>query len=180
MTATIRRLDGADALVYWSTRNLGLQEFPDAFTTSHEEGLATPAEKLAKRFGGTGSDDFVLGAFADDGVLLGYAGFERETRTKQRHKGKIVGMYVSPVARRTGLGRQLLSAVIAEARQLPGLERLWLTVTHSNENARQLYLRAGFVTFGIERNALKIGAVYYDKEFMALSLLSSPPPTPLA
>jgi RimJ/RimL family protein N-acetyltransferase len=161
----IRRLVAGDALAYWQTRNQGLKEFPDAFTTSYEEGVATPPEKLAKRFGGD-NDDFVLGAFSSDGTLLGAAGFTRESRVKQKHKGKIVGMYVVPAARGTGLGKHLLLALIDEARRIDGLEQIWLTVTHSNEVARNLYLRAGFVSFGVEPRAIKVGGAYFDKEFM--------------
>ncbi len=170
---TIRRLRAdvaTDVQQYWQLRNGGLQEFPDAFTTSHEEGVATPPEKLAKRFGGAGSDDFFLGAFADDGSLLGAVGFERETRIKQRHKGLVIGMYVTAAARGTGLGKQLLATLIEEARQLGGLEQITLSVTRSNEGARQLYLAAGFVSFGVETRAIKVGTVYYDKEFMALGM----------
>jgi RimJ/RimL family protein N-acetyltransferase len=168
----VRRLVTGDALVYWQTRNQGLKEFPDAFTTSYEEGVATPPEKLAKRFGNIndGKDDFVLGAFADNGVLFGTAGFTRESRVKQRHKGLVIGMYVTPVARGTGLGKRLLFALIEEARRIDGLEQLWLTVTHSNDAARNLYLRAGFVSFGVEPRAIKVGEVYYGKEFMWLDL----------
>jgi ribosomal protein S18 acetylase RimI-like enzyme len=170
----IRRLVASDALAFWQTRNAGLKEFPDAFTTSHEEGVATPPEKLAKRFGNidNGSDDFVLGAFANNGELLGYAGFKREDRTKQRHKGKVEGMYVTPAARGTGLGKRLLLTLIAEARAMSGLEQIWLTVTASNDGARNLYLNAGFVSFGVELRALKVGSDYFDKEFMVLSLSS--------
>jgi hypothetical protein len=42
----IRRLVASDALAYWQTRNQGLKEFPDAFTTSYEEGVATPPKNL--------------------------------------------------------------------------------------------------------------------------------------
>jgi RimJ/RimL family protein N-acetyltransferase len=169
----IRRLSAdstADVTQYWQVRNQGLKEFPDAFTTSYEEGVATAPEKLAKRFGGENSDDFVIGAFSATDKLLGCTGFERETRAKQRHKGKVIGMYVIPDARGTGLGRKILAALLSEAEQLKGLEQIILSVTHSNEGARSLYLSMGFVSFGIERNAIKVGQNYYDKEFMALTL----------
>jgi L-amino acid N-acyltransferase YncA len=172
----IRRLIAGDALLYWQTRNQGLKEFPDAFTTSYEEGVATPPEKLAKRFGSinNGNDDFVLGAFAEDGALLGTAGFTRESRVKQRHKGLVIGMYVKPMARGTGLGKRLLLALIEEARHIDGLEQLLLTVTHSNDAARNLYLRAGFVSFGVEPRAIRVDEVYYGKEFMWLGLSMRP------
>jgi ribosomal protein S18 acetylase RimI-like enzyme len=172
----IRRLRAespTDITQYWQVRNQGLKEFPDAFTTSHEEGAATAPEKLAKRFGGENSDDFVIGAFSATDKLLGCTGFERETRTKQRHKGKVIGMYVIPDARGTGLGRKILAALLLEAKQLDGLEQIILSVTHSNEGARLLYISMGFVTFGIERNAIKVGQNYYDKEFMALNLIKA-------
>jgi ribosomal protein S18 acetylase RimI-like enzyme len=172
-SVVIRRLSAespTDVAQYWQVRNQGLKEFPDAFTTSYEEGVATAPEKLAKRFGGQNSDDFVIGAVSANDKLLGCTGFERETRTKQRHKGKVIGMYVIPDARGMGLGRKLLVALLLEAKQLEGLEQIILSVTHSNEGARSLYISMGFVTFGVERNAIKVGQNYYDKEFMALNL----------
>jgi len=97
---------GTDVAQYWRVRNQGLKGFPDAFITSYAEGVATAPEKLAKRFGGNDSDDFVFGAFSVTDERLGYAGFARETRIKQRHKGNVVGMYVVPNARGFGLGRK--------------------------------------------------------------------------
>jgi ribosomal protein S18 acetylase RimI-like enzyme len=166
----IRRLVIADAHAYWQTRNRGLAEFPDAFTSSVEEGIAVAPTELAKRFGGNGSDDFVLGAFADDGLLAGYAGFQRESRQKSHHKGTLVGMYVVPEHRGRGLGQKLLRTLIEDVRALRGLEQLKLSVTHSNADARRLYLSAGFVPFGIEPNAIKVDGVYYAKEYMCLAL----------
>ncbi|MEO8385389.1 MAG: GNAT family N-acetyltransferase [Betaproteobacteria bacterium] len=166
----IRRLEAADAQSYWHTRNRGLAEFPDAFTSSVEEGIATEPAELAKRFGANGSCDFVLGAFVDDGPLAGYAGFQRETRQKNRHKGTIVGMYVVPEFRGRGIGQELLRTLVAEVRALEGVEKLNLSVTHSNADARRLYLAAGFVSFGVEQNAIKVGAVEYAKEYMSLTL----------
>lgn len=167
---SIRCLVATDAESYWQTRNQGLLEFPDAFTTSHQEGVAVAPEKLARRFGGPGSDDFVVGAFSDAGQLAGCTGFERETRIKNRHKGTVIGMYVIPAFRGQQLGRKLLDALIVRAKALEGLEQINLTVTHSNEGARALYLAAGFVPFGVETRALKIGDAYFDKEYMSLKL----------
>jgi ribosomal protein S18 acetylase RimI-like enzyme len=166
----IRRLVAADAHSYWETRNRGLKECPDAFTSSYEEGVAIPPETLAKRFGSAGLDDFVLGAFAANGDLAGHAGFQRELRMKNRHKGTLIGMYTIPEFRGQRVGHLLLEQLIAEVRAIHGLEQLNLTVTHSNEAARSLYFRAGFVSFGIEKNALKSSGRYYDKEHMVLVL----------
>jgi len=174
----IRRLTAADAERYWATRNAALAAHPDAFTSTHDEGLATSPAKLAKRFGDGGDDNFMLGAFADDGTLLGYIGFERETRAKLRHKGAIISMFVASTARGQGLGARLLDEAVAQARQLAGLEQLWLSVTRSNDSARQLYLRAGFVSYGVEPHAIKDGGRYFDKEFMVLRFVAEPSATP--
>ncbi len=170
MTIVIRRLGPADAEAYWTTRIRALTEHPDAFTTTPEECRAVGPEKLATRFGGPDSDDFTFGAFDADGRMLGYCGFEREGRQKLRHKGKVIGMYVTAETRGTGLGRRLLLAVLEDARRLPGLEQIGISVSHDNVAARQLYAKTGFVTYGIEPRAVKIGASYSDKELMLLRL----------
>ncbi len=131
---------------YSQLRNQALNELPDAFTTSYAEGVATAPEKLARRFGGNDSDDFVLGAFSAMDELLGYAGFERETRIKQRHKGKVIGMYVVPIARGAGLGRKIFAALLADVKQLSGIEQIILSVNHSNQGARSLP-QLGFCQF---------------------------------
>jgi ribosomal protein S18 acetylase RimI-like enzyme len=166
----IRCLTASDTKTYWLTRNQGLLQAPDAFTSSHEEGLAIAPERLALRFGGPDNDDFVIGAFSDQGQLAGYVGFERETRIKARHKGTVIGMYVIPAYRGHRLGHKLLDALISHVRTLQGMEQINLSVTQSNEGARSLYLAAGFVPYGLEKRALKIGDKYYDKEYLALML----------
>ena len=130
----IRRLHAAGARAYWETRNRGLKEFPDKFTTGVEEGFATIPSTRAKRFG--------------------YAGFQREGRQKSRHKGMLAGMYVVPEFRSNGSGEKLLLALIDAVRQLHDMEQLNRRVTRSNAGARQLYLHAGFVPFGLEKNAI--------------------------
>ena len=176
MDITIRRLRTdlpSDITQYWQTRNQGLKEFPEAFTTSYEEGLAIAPLKLAARFGDADtvqSDSFMLGAFSATQALLGCVGFEREVRTKQRHKAHIIGMYVIPSARGMGLSRQLLQTLINQARQQNGLQQLILTVTESNVAARELYVSSGFVSFGVEPNAIKVADVYFAKEYFALRL----------
>lgn len=125
--------------------------------------------KLARRIAGQG-DDFVLGAFDAGGSLVGHAGFERGDRLKTRHAGKLIGMYVTPEHRGTGLGRMLLDELIRQVRRIEGMERLALTVTDSNVAARQLYLDAGFVSYGVEQDALKADGVYFAKNHMVLDL----------
>jgi ribosomal protein S18 acetylase RimI-like enzyme len=76
---------------------------------------------------------------------------------------------MQPGARKTGAGRQLVLAVLAHARQR-GIRMVTLTVTEGNEAARKLYRSCGFVQFGLEPLALKLGKVFYAKVHMVCDL----------
>jgi ribosomal protein S18 acetylase RimI-like enzyme len=89
---------------------------------------------------------------------------------KEAHKGVLVGIYVRPVARRAGIARRLVDAILAHARQ--HVEAIQLTVVSNNEAARRLYAGLGFVEYGIEKNALKDGGRYYDEVLMAKPLVT--------
>lgn len=90
-------------------------------------------------------------------------------KLKQRHKGHVVGVYVVPYWRRTGLARALVDRLITEA-CANGLLSLTLSVTVGNDAARQLYRNAGFVPYGTEPGGLMIGSKLVDEELMALTL----------
>ncbi len=79
-------------------------------------------------------------------------------------------MYVAPEHRRGGVGRALLGFVVAHARAC-GVRQLKLGVNRSNLAARELYLSAGFVAFGIEPDALFVDGAYYDEERSILRLV---------
>ena len=66
------------------------------------------------------------------------------------------------------LGRRLVEAVIEYGQTR--VEILQLTVVSSNEPARQLYRKLGFVEYGIEKNALKADGCYWDDVLMAKPL----------
>ena len=109
-----------------------------------------------------------LGGFVAD-ALVGTAALIVPPKLKQRHKGHVVGVYVAPPWRGTGLARALTTQLIAEAR-VSGLILLTLSVTIGNETARRLYLDAGFVPYGVEPASLMIGSDLLDAELMALYL----------
>jgi ribosomal protein S18 acetylase RimI-like enzyme len=161
---TIRRLAPADAAAYRALRLRGLDEHPDAFTSSVEAEAAKPLSVTEDRLAPTGSY-VVYGAFVH-GTLAGVVGFAREARAKNRHKAVVFGMYVAPDFSRRGVARALVRHLIATAKEEAGLEQLVLTVTHSNESARWLYESEGFRSFGIEPRAIRVGDRYYDKNHM--------------
>src|SRR5688572_8668895 len=100
----IRPLTGEDAAIYWSVRLRMLREHPEAFGSSYEESLERPIEKVAARLNNEGAspDDFVLGAFDEDGNLVGTVGMAREEAIKTRHRATIWGVWVAPGARGKG------------------------------------------------------------------------------
>ena len=165
----IRPLDAADAAAFQALRLRGLRESPAAFGSTYEEEAGVPLNEIAARLApGAGGEDVVFGVFADGDVLVGVAGLRREGHRKARHRARVWGMYVAPEARGRGLGRALLEAVIAHARTLTGVERLTLSVVPDNQAARSLYLRLGFVSFGVEPQAYRLDGEYWDSEHMAL------------
>lgn len=160
---TIQRLNPQHAMPY---RTLMLEAYdlhPEAFTSSVAERAAMPLAWWESRLD---SDlDLVLGAF-DDGNLVGIVGLAFEPREKARHKATLFGMYVSAGFRHGGLGYQLVQAALAEARAHTGLQLIQLTVTAGNDAAFSLYQRCGFVQFGLEPLAVRVGEEYFDKIHM--------------
>jgi ribosomal protein S18 acetylase RimI-like enzyme len=173
----IRQLRVADAPAYHALRLRMLRIHPDAFTSSYEEDVEKPLSWVEQRLdpGPAAPDDFVLGAFDDQGQLVGSIGFSVEGRAKQRHKGFIFGMYVAPERVAQGIGRALLERCLDRARGETGVEQINLTVTATNARARRLYESAGFIAFGIEEHAIKVGDAYFTKAHMVLSLNAGRP-----
>ena len=81
----------------------------------------------------------------DDGVACGIAaGFLDEHEASRAH---LVSMWISPTHRRLGVGRSLVSAIIAWA-QTRAVRTLHLMVTSNNESAIRFYESLGFARTG--------------------------------
>lgn len=165
----IRVLTRDDTDAFWHLRLQGLIAEPAAFGASVEEHRATPVDEFAARIG-PNEDRFVIGAFAD-GALRGVVGFVRERGAKRRHRGTVWGVYIVPELRGRGIGRQLMRALIDRARHTPGLERIVLAANVNDPRATLLYESVGFVPFGREPAALKIGDTYVEDVHMTLDLV---------
>ena len=169
----IRPLTVSDAASYRTLRLRAMREHPEAFTSSYEEEQLKPVHYTAQRLG-SDSPACYWGAFVADAeggedTIVGCVGLEREQRLKSRHKATVIGMYVAPEYARRGVARDLLEALLAHARSTD-LSLLVLTVTQGNAAAETLYLDTGFQSYGVEPNAIKVGAQYFAKNQMFMSL----------
>jgi RimJ/RimL family protein N-acetyltransferase len=165
----IRQFGVADAEALWRLRMAALETEPWSFGESIEELRLISVEEYGRRIGSGDDGNFVIGAF-EDGAAVGMCGFYRETLLKRRHKGHLWGVFVTPIARGNGLGCVLAKRAVETARTLPGLKSIQLTVSITQNAARQLYRKLGFRVFGVETRGLGIGGEFVDEEHMILDL----------
>lgn len=81
-----------------------------------------------------------------DGVLAGYV-----VGWHVMNEGELANLAVEPLARRHGVGRILLDAMLADATRR-NVDRVFLEVRESNAAARRLYAARGFEQVGRRRN----------------------------
>ncbi|OKP67146.1 acetyltransferase [Paenibacillus sp. P3E] len=166
----IRILTSADAEIYRELRLQSLLQNPEAFLSSYES--ESKISMVTTRIRLEPSDDnFTLGAFDAEEKLVGIVTLFRESRPKIRHKAHVYSVYVDPCARKQGVGRVLMLELIKRAKQVPGLEILNLTLTSTNLSAKRLYESLGFIRYGTEPRAMKLGVDYQDEDLMFLPLV---------
>jgi ribosomal protein S18 acetylase RimI-like enzyme len=138
-----------------------LKANPEAFGSTFELEEKQDLEWFAGRL----ENSHVFSALRE-GELIGTAGFAIQQGQKNAHKGRLWGMYVRSSSRNLGIGRLLLNAVLDAARE--NVELIQLSVVRENRPARRLYESLGFLEFGMEPKALKLGDKYYDEAHMSL------------
>jgi len=176
---TVRELAEADLGAYKALRDHALAHHEEAFTSDAPTEARRTAQSYAARIGrgangGNGGnagngESFTLGAFRGD-RLVGAISCERDPRSKVRHIGHVVGTMVHAEEQGRGVGRALLDALIARASADAELHQLTLTVTAGNAVAERLYARAGFVPFGTQPRAIRVGGRFLDKHHLLLNL----------
>ena len=164
----IRLLHAADAAAFQALRLSALLDTPTAFGASHEEEKDLPLTEVARRLEPRPGHG-VFGAFDGD-ALVGLVGLAREARLKMRHKAVVWGMVVAPSARGHGLARGLMLAALGLARRTEGVAKVTLNVDAANVAAIALYESLGFVVFGREQDAMRIGDDIRNDLQMSLAL----------
>ena len=163
MKFDLRMLGPDDAGAFRALRLEALERHPCAFAAAHDEEAGQSAADVAERL----AAQAVFGGFVD-GVLVGVAAFATPALAKKRHKGLLWGVYVHAPLRGHGLGRALVAQVIEHARGR--VAQLHAAVVTGNVAACRLYRDLGFVTYGVEPRALKVGERDFDQELMVLML----------
>lgn len=110
----------------------------------------------------------------DDGQIVGWCdALPGGALSCSRHVGRL-GMGLHPDYRGRGIGRRLMEATLAKAREL-GLEKIELGVYATNEPAIRLYRSMGFTEEGVHKRSRLVDGVYDDVVMMALWLKERDP-----
>lgn len=168
MQISYRKLIPGDETAYRRLRLECLKNFPDKFGSGYEEEAKASKLKFEAFIENQSAVNFMFGAFAPDGNLIGIVGFIRGAREKTRHRGEVVQMYVDPKFGGQGIGSRLLRELINAAFKLKDMESLELTVVANNTSAVKLYEKLGFKVFGVQKNYFKAGDKYWNQMFMQL------------
>ena len=160
MSFSIRRLGPEDADAYRAFRLFMLEDAPKAFGDSVEEASSRPMAVWTADLSGTRA---FFGGFAG-GKLVAAANFLRESAAKASHRGWLLGVYVAPEARGSGLAGALIGSVLDHARA--EVLQVHLGVGSYNTPAIRLYERAGFRITGTTPRSLLVGGEYIDEHEM--------------
>lgn len=119
--------------------------------------------------------DFVLGVMKDGGPqfvaiaggeVVGWCDIRRHGLASNAHRGTL-GMGIIAGHRGRGLGRRLIEAAMAQARER-GFVRIELGVRADNRPAIALYEKVGFAREGVARHAVFVDGQYFDTINMAV------------
>ncbi len=92
------------------------------------------------------SDNYVYLAAEQDGMVCGYCGC-----VMSPPEADITNIAVDTDLRRLGIGEMLLRCMFSKLSEY-GIDKVFLEVRESNEAARNLYAKMGFVPIGRRRN----------------------------
>jgi len=164
-----RILTPDDGAAWRNIRLEALENDPEAFGASVEAHHKLADDEIRSRLAVDMAERFVIGVFAD-GELVGTAGFVREPGLKERHKGRVWGVYLRASHRGSGVGRRMMTLLLEHARRIDGLEQINISVAATQTAATALYRSLGCVSYGCEPRGLKVNGRYIDEEHLVLRL----------
>ena len=154
----VKKLKTSDFLQYKKIRLEMLERYPMYFGSSvFEETLfsdTTWMNRLNKVSAKT------IGLF-DDQKIVGIVVLMFNQRSKMKHFATIYSMYIKDEYQGKGYSKMLLEHAFLEAIE-NDVEKLRLSVVHSNEGAISLYNKIGFKPYAVEKGTIKYKDKYYD------------------
>ena len=162
-----RTLTIEDYPAYDALRGMALDAVPEAFGSTNKEEI--PHRKNRFESNVTHKESFIMGAF-DEGELVGMVGFLKLEKIKLRHRGIIWGMFVQPKVQGRGIGSELMRNTLEKAAQIQHLQKINLDVNAENPAAIRLYEKMGFISFGLDKNALFVDGKMYDTILMSKTI----------
>lgn len=113
--------------------------------------------------------DYLLCVYLND-KIIGNSALRFFTHFKDRHRVN-VGIAIQKEYQGLGIGSLLFDIMIDIAKHTEGIEQMELDVISTNEKAKRLYTKKGFVKTGDLPHELKLkDGTYLDSELMVLFL----------
>lgn len=134
----VRMTDATDWLLLKQVRLAALSNAPTAFGVSFETAAGYTNEQWQQRASAVDGPEFWLASM--DGAPVGMIG----GGVSQRRRYNLIGMWVEPHVRASGIASRLVEAVKTRALE-KGHDRVFLDVAPDNERAANFYLKHGFV-----------------------------------
>lgn len=104
-------------------------------------------------------------AARENGKLVGVVCMVRERESGADHIVSVYSLYVTPEARRSGVGTALLERVLTEV-QDGRTRKLRLRVDAKDDGAIALYRNMGFTDVGVLKEEMRLGDEFVDKLVM--------------
>lgn len=166
---TVRALTVEDAEPFLVLRQRSLNDEPWSFGASPEDDRFQTIADACAAISADPAEGRSYCVAAPGGELAATAYLAFNARVKFRHRATIFGVYTAPEHRRKGLARALIQALLAEARDL-GVSVVGLSASDRAHAAVALYASLGFITWGTEPDAMRIGDASAAEIYMQITL----------
>ena len=164
MAIVIGQLSPDDWPKYREIRLQALQTSPTSFASTYDECVVYPDEYWRSQLEKSKRKEELLVLCAlDQEKVVGMIVLQWHNKSIVKHVTEIHGVYVTSSYRGQGVGKLLLDAVIAAAKQDLHCTKVKLGVNAENTKALKLYTSYGFKVVGKHERELRYGSVYCDE-----------------
>ena len=133
----IRTTETKDWMLLKQVRLAALLDTPTAFAVSYQTAAAYSDEQWKERASSVGTEFWLAFEQNRPVAMVG-------TTVSSAQRFSLIGMWVEPAARGSGVATHLVDAVKSRATD-KGFDRVYLEVSTDNARASDFYLRQGFV-----------------------------------